>query len=53
MKGLGIFGKEMAMLGVFAICMYCGFIYHSGWAFLGAVIVFLSIGNKEHEEESD
>lgn len=46
-KNLGVFGKEIAMATVFVACMYFGFKYDSGWAFAGAVIAFLSIGNNE------
>ncbi len=28
---------------VFVACMYFGFKYNSGWAFCGAVLMFLSI----------
>lgn len=49
-KEFGIFGKEIAMALVFIACMYFGFVYHSGWAFFGAFIAFLSIGNEEDLE---
>lgn len=33
-------GTARAIL--FVICMYCGFHYGSGWAFAGAVVMFLT-----------
>lgn len=46
-RNLGVMGKEIAMAVVFITCMYFGFKYNNGWAFAGAVISFLSIGNNE------
>lgn len=41
--------REVAILGAFITCMYFGFTYNSGWAFVGAVIAFLYIGNKDKD----
>jgi len=35
--------KSIAIAIIFAVCMYYGFEYDSGWAFAGAIISFLCI----------
>lgn len=38
--------KELGIITAFVVCVYCGFHYQSGFAFLGAIIAFFSLGNK-------
>ena len=42
--------KQIVIFAVFIVCMYCGFHYHSGWAFFGAVLAFLSVGNSPKDK---
>lgn len=35
--------RSIGIAIVFAVCMYYGFKYDSGWAFTGAIISFLCI----------
>ena len=41
--------REIGILGTFITCMYFAFAYGSILAGIGAVIAFLSVGNK-HED---
>lgn len=43
--------RELSIAIVFVACMYFGFRYNSGWAFFGAVIAFMSVGNRHETDE--